>query len=249
MSDLAKEVALNNTILRGEVGSGAHGTGLEGKEDIDHMGIFIEPAINVCGLYPVDHYVYRDQPEGVRSQPGDLDLVMYSLRKWCRLAVIGNPSVVMMLWLPEYVTKTELGQELIDIREAFISKKAGKAYLGYLIAQRKKLTGERSKKVSRPELVEQFGYDTKFAMHALRLGLQGIEYLTTRHLSIPVQSPNKETLLAVRRGEVTFEEALQLIEEAEKNLRAVVEGTTSMVDIPRIERFLVHAHNEHWGMS
>ena len=152
----------------------------------------------------------------------------------------------MMLWLPEYTVKTELGGDLISMREAFISQDAGKSYLGYLKAQRQKLTGERSKKVSRPELVEKFGYDTKFAMHALRLGLQGIEYLTEQHLSIPVKSPDKETLLAVRRGEVPFKDALQLIQEAEEKLRLIVEGYAPRADVARIERFMVNAHRDHW---
>ena len=36
----------------------------------------------------------RTQPEGVRSGPGDLDLIVYSLRKWMRLALTGNPTVL-----------------------------------------------------------------------------------------------------------------------------------------------------------
>jgi hypothetical protein len=33
--------------------------------------------------------------------------------------------------------------------------------------------------VNRAELVEQFGYDTKYAIHTLRLGHQGVEFLET----------------------------------------------------------------------
>lgn len=240
-------IAIGNTILRGEVGSGAHGTGLKGHEDIDHMGIFIEPPVNVCGLHPVDHYIYRDQPEGVRSQPGDLDLTMYSLRKFCRLAVKGNPSVLLLLWLPEYVEQSDLGRELVEMREAFIGREAGGRYLGYLVSQRKALTGERSKKVARPELVEKFGYDTKFAMHALRLGMQGIEYLTEQHLSVPVREPERATLLAVRRGEISFQEALKLIEDTEARLRSVVDACTIDADVGRVQEFMITAHQTHWA--
>lgn len=241
------DIAINNTILRGEVGSTAHGTGLPGHEDIDHMGIFVETAHNVCGLHPLDHYIYRDQPEGVRSQPGDLDLTLYSLRKWCRLAVKGNPSVIMLLWLPKYVVKTEIGSALIDMRQAFVGKSAGQAYLGYLIQQEKALLGLRSKKVIRPELVEQFGYDTKFAMHALRLGLQGVEYLTEGQLSIPVRQPDRSYLQAMRRGEVTFEDAKILISEAKERLNDAIETCPFTMDIKAVENFMVMAHHEHWG--
>jgi len=240
------QIVHDNCILRGEVGSGAHGTGLPGQEDIDHMGIFIEPAVNVCGLHPLDHYVYRDQPEGVRSQPGDLDLVMYSLRKWCRLAVKGNPSVIMLLWLPEYTVRSELGSALIGIRKAFVGKSAGQAYLGYLIQQEKALLGLRSKKVTRPELVEKFGYDTKFAMHALRLGLQGIEYLTEGHLSIPVQEPYRSMLTSMRRGEIDFDETKALIAGAKDRLRKAIDACPFVIDIEAVEKFMVMAHKDHW---
>ena len=45
----------------------AHGTAIEGQDDRDEMGVFVEPPENVCGLTPCDHYIQRDQPDGVRS--------------------------------------------------------------------------------------------------------------------------------------------------------------------------------------
>lgn len=240
--------ALSNIILRGVVGSTAHGTGLDGHEDRDEMGIFIEPCINVCGLTSIDHYIHRDQPEGVRSQPGDLDLTLYSLRKFCRLASIGNPSILLLLWLPEYMTAEPLGLELVGIRDKFLSRSAGQAFLGYLTQQKMRLTGERTRNVSRPELVDKFGYDTKFAMHALRLGYQGIEILTTRHLSVPVAEPYRTTLRAIRGGEIKYDEALALIVEAESKLKTLVDACKWEADVPAINRFLVHAHQEHWQL-
>ena len=193
-----KDIALGNTILRGIVGSTASGTSLDGQEDRDEMGIFIEPAINVCGLTPIDHYMYRSKPDGVRSEPGDLDLSMYSLRKFCRLAAKGNPSVLMLLYLPEYLEIDSLGEELVSIRDAFISTDAANSYLGYLVSQKRALNGERSKKVTRPELVSKHGYDTKFAAHALRLGLQGVEYLLEGNISLPIRQSKPLNGQAIR---------------------------------------------------
>jgi hypothetical protein len=59
------DVAIINTI-------DIRGSSLEGAEDRDEMGFFIEPATNVCGFTFVDHYVHRTAPTGVRSGPGDL---------------------------------------------------------------------------------------------------------------------------------------------------------------------------------
>jgi uncharacterized protein len=241
-----REIALDNEILRGEVGSTMHGTAIAGQDDRDEMGVFVEPPEFVCGLTPCDHYIYRDQPEGVRSQPGDLDLTMYSLRRFCRLAAQGNPSVIMLLWLPAYINTTPVGAELIRMREAFVSRESGRRYLGYLAAQKSKLKGERANTVRRPELVEKYGYDTKFAMHALRLGLQGIEVMTHRRLTLPVAEPDLTTLRAVRSGQIDLEDALQLIEDAEKRLGELVEACTWTADIDGINRFMVKAHLEYW---
>ncbi len=241
-----REIALDNEILRGVVGSTTHGTAIEGQDDRDEMGVFVEPPQYVCGLEPCDHYIYRDQPEGVRSQPGDLDLTLYSLRKFCRLAAQGNPSVIMLLWLPTYISRTPAGAGLIDMRGAFISKEAGKRYLGYLSAQKAKLKGERSPKVSRPELVEKYGYDTKFAMHALRLGLQGVEVMTHRRLTLPVAEPDLTTLRAVRSGQTSFADALQLIEDTERRLGELVEACPWVADIDAINRFMVKTHLDYW---
>ena len=242
----AREIALDNEILRGVVGSTAHGTAIDGQDDRDEMGVFVEPPENVCGLTPLEHYIYRDQPEGVRSQPGDLDLTMYSLRKYCRLATQGNPSVLLLLWLPTYISRTEIGAELVALREAFVSKESGKRFLGYLIAQKMKLKGERAHTVNRPELVAKYGYDTKFAMHALRLGFEGIELLTERRLTLPVAEPNLTTLRKVRSGQVSFPDALSLIEDAEARLRELVDACPWRADIDRINRFMVRAHTEYW---
>jgi hypothetical protein len=245
--DWRRDVALRGEILRGVVGSTAHGTGMDGHEDRDEMGVCIEPPEAVCGLRQFEQYIYRDKPEGVRSGPGDLDLVIYGLRKFCRLAAQGNPSVVLLLWLPEYITITEIGRDLVDMRLAFLSRESGARFLGYLSSQKTALKGERNKKVTRPELVEQFGYDTKFAMHALRLGLQGIEYLTDYRLSEPVREPDRTLLRDVRYGRVPFVECLKLIDDAEARLRELVEATTASADYDRINRFLVSAHARHWA--
>lgn len=241
-----KELAEGNEILRGLVGSTAHGTGLDGHEDRDEMGVCIEPPEYVCGLSHFEQWIYRTQPEGVKSGPGDLDLVVYSLRKFCHLAAQGNPSILMLMWLPSYEALTDAGQRLIDLRDAFVSREAGWRYVGYLRAQRAGLTGERSQKVTRPELIERFGYDTKYAMHALRLGLQGIEYLTERRISIPVPSPGREHLRAVRRGEVKLVDVIAEVDDIAARLTGLAERCSWQADLARINSFLVETHASHW---
>ena len=241
-------LATDNEILRGVVGSTAHGTAIEGQDDRDEMGIFVEPPEYVCGLQKIEQYIYRDQPEGHRSGPGDLDLTIYSLRKFVRLAAQGNPSVLILLWLPRYeIIADPIGTELLKIRDAFVSAEAGRRFLGYLASQRMRLTGERSKKVARPDLVGQHGYDTKFAMHAVRLGYQGIEYITEGRITLPVPERPRKMLLAIRQGRLDLKAVLAEIDSADAHLRSLVNKCDWAIDRSRINRFLIWAHRIHWG--
>jgi predicted nucleotidyltransferase len=244
-----KDIATKNEILRGLVGSTAHGINIVGQDDRDETGIFIETPANVCGLMPCDHYIWRTQPDGVRSGPGDLDLTMYSLRKFCKLAEQGNPSVMVLLWLPKYIVLTDAGQELIRVRDAFISRNAGERFLGYLVSQKMKMKGEKAHTVNRPELIEKYGYDTKFAMHALRLGFEGVELLTRRSLTLPVAEPNLSTLRAVRTGQFKFLEILQLIDETEIKLRSLLQDCNWKSDRVRIDDLMVKMHLEYWAQN
>jgi hypothetical protein len=61
-------------------------------------------------------------------------------------------------------------------------------------------------------------FDTKYAMHMLRLGFQGVELLTTGRLSLPMREPARSFLLDVRRGKVSEQECLTRAGELEKDL-------------------------------
>lgn len=120
-------VALPNEILRSVVGSGVHGIAIEGTDDHDEMGVYIEPPEWVLGVERHrEDYIWRTQPEGVRSGHGDTDLVLYSLRKYLRLAIKGNPTVMLPLFAPEesLVVVTPLGEELRNLRTGLLSRLA-----------------------------------------------------------------------------------------------------------------------------
>jgi hypothetical protein len=199
-----------------------------------------------------EHYVERTQPEGVRSGPGDLDLVAYSLRKYVRLALKGHSTILLLLFVPdEHVhARTELGEELQALRPALLSKRAGNGYQGYLRAQKERLIGARGQmRVNRPELIEAHGFDTKYAMHAARLGYQGIELLETGRLTLPMAEPERSRVMAIRGGERTLEEAIAEIEEVEARL-AVALARSPLPDEPdraAVDGFLVSAYRRAWG--
>lgn len=251
------------SILRAVVGSTVHGLALEGTDDHDEMGICIEPIELVIGLQHFEQYIYRTAEERARhdpeddqrykgmtppSQAGDLDLVIYSLRKFCRLASAGNPTILILLFA-EPTLATPLGLELRAARDMFASREAGARFLGYLKAQKERMLGTRGQmRVTRTELIEKYGYDTKYAMQAIRLGYQGIEYLEDGKLTLPMDTVSRNWLMQVRRGEWHFPAVIKAIEECEARLLSLLDRSPlpKRPDRHAIDRFLSSAYLSTW---
>jgi uncharacterized protein len=250
------EVARAGEILRTVVGSGVHGIAIEGTDDHDEMGVFVEPPARVLGLLPpVNHYVFRTQPEGARSGPGDTDLVMYSLRKYLRLALKGNPTALLPLYAPAdaVLVLTPLGAELRDLGPAVLSQRAVHRFLGYMNAQRDRLVGARRGGLpNRPELVARFGYDVKYASHALRLAHQGQQIAREGHLTLPMPEPQRERVRRVKRGEVDrLDDVLDEISRIQADIEdTLASGRTPLPvdpDLATVSEWSVAAHRRHWG--
>jgi len=272
-SEEARAIAEAGLILRVQVGSGVHGTAIGGQDDRDEMGICLEPRQYVTGLARVprgitadgdpdgggwvefeqyQRHTVWDRPGGLanRSGAGDLDVVVYSARKWCRLALAGNPTVLLALFVPdeEVVHRDPIGAELVAHAERFVSRLAGERFVGYLRSQRAAMTGDSGAHTNRPELVAVHGYDTKFAMHALRLGVQGAELLTTGRITLPVPEPHLGMLRAVRRGEVALPEVLAEIDAAEARLLELCESGSVRAEPDRtwVDDWLHASHEAYW---
>ncbi|WP_345482561.1 nucleotidyltransferase domain-containing protein [Actinopolymorpha pittospori] len=229
---------------------------IEGTDDHDEMGVFVEPPEYVVGLRrPVDHYVYRTQPEGARSGPGDIDLVMYSLRTYLRLATKGNPTALLPLFAPEdsVVVMTPLGRELRSQASQVLSRQAVRRFLGYVNAQRERMTGggKQNRPPNRPELVARYGYDVKYASHALRLAYQGREVATHGRLTLPMPSAERERVLSVKRGEVAQNAVLDEIAMVQREIEELLDaGRTPLPEQANrdvLDAWSTDAHRRHWG--
>jgi hypothetical protein len=246
--------AAQHEILRTVVGSTVHGTAVDGQDDLDLMGICIEPPEYVVGLRRFDQYISRTQPEGVRSGPGDVDLVVYSARKWCRLALGGNPTVLLPLFVAEehVVHVTPAGRELRNMAYAFASKRAGRAFLGYMTQQRERLLGVRGgRHTNRPELVEKYGYDTKYAAHMIRLGLQGVEFMSTGRIQLPANAETRATLIAVRTGQMGYDDVLAMAADLERQVVRLLDTSSlpARANEKVVEAWLLAVYPEVWYLT
>jgi uncharacterized protein len=267
-SEQARLIAERGTILRVQVGSGVHGTSIAGQDDRDEMGVCLEPPEFVTGLARVpngingvgpsvrfeqyERHTAWDRPGGVanRSGAGDLDVIIYSARKWARLALDGNPTVLLVLFVPdeEVVFRNEAGAELVANADRFVSRLAAVRFLGYLRGQKAAMTGQAGAHTNRPELVAVHGYDTKYAMHALRLGLQGVDLLTTGRITLPVPEPHRAYLRSVRKGERSLTEVLEAIAETETRLAQLCDSPAvpAQPDRAWVDEWLHRSYLDFW---
>lgn len=265
MTLILDKIAGFTEILRVEVGSTAHGVSV-GDDDRDEMGVCIEPPEYVIGLASYEgqngfeqfsHRTAwertgivgpRHQPQPA-SQPGDLDLIIYSLRKWCRMALSGNPTTLLVLFSTRMVVDSPLGQKLRALAPAFYSRHAGTAYLKYMEQQRERLQGSRGQKdVNRPELVAKYGFDTKYAGHVIRLGIQGCEYIKHGRLAVPMEPESAAFVQAVRSGDVPYGDVLKHAESRERLLKSYLDAMSipDEPDTARVNLFLVTAYSQTW---
>ena len=108
-------------MLLGLGGSYAYGTNNE-NSDIDFRGITLNMPSDLIGLTEFEQY-----------EDSGTDTVIYSFNKMVKLLLECNPNTCEILGLDhdQYLIKSRLGQELLDNRNLFLSKRAAKSFGGY----------------------------------------------------------------------------------------------------------------------
>ena len=102
---------LNSLIHLFVGGSELHGAKVKDTDDLDIYGVYLEPPELVLGLDKQDFYVWSTAGNERRNGPDDVDVCLYSLRKWAGLAAKGNPTALHFLFSPDYSLSRNLGKE------------------------------------------------------------------------------------------------------------------------------------------
>lgn len=160
---------------------------------------------------------------------------------------------MMSLWAPALQATTE-GIELQGPDDLFVGRHVIPRYRRYMQSQAVRLLGiggarhGRRGGVPREHLNESVGYDTKYAMRCGRLGFQGLELLRTGRLNLPILGEPAEWLLALRRGDVAFEEWWSRSLELDAELGALAEDDSIPPGPNRgaIDHWSVRTHLEFW---
>jgi hypothetical protein len=182
---LAEYDLQRHVIYRCIIGSRAYGLDDSGS-DTDRRGIYLPPADLHWSLYGV--------PEQLEYKPADE--VYWEAQKFVVMALKANPNVLECLYTPLVETATPIAAELLAIRDCFLSKMVYQTYNGYVLSQFKKLQADLRNKGE---------VKWKHVMHLLRLLLAGVTVLNEGTVPVHV-GPHRDRLLAIRRGQVPFDD-------------------------------------------
>jgi hypothetical protein len=175
----------NFVIFRCIVGSRAYGLDHDAS-DVDRRGIYLPPASLQWALYGVPEQLENDATQEV----------YWELEKFLRLALKANPGILECLYTPLVEQAADIAQELLSMREAFLSKLVYQTYNGYVLSQFKKIA---------QDVRTQGAIKWKHPMHLIRLLLSGITVLREGYVPVRVDE-HRDRLLAIRRGEMPWEE-------------------------------------------
>lgn len=209
----------DHTVYQCVMGSRAFGLATE-TSDTDRRGVYLAPT-------PL--FWRFDKPPTHVEGPRDEEF-SWELERFCELALRANPNVLECLHSPLVERLTPVGEELLSLRGAFLSRRARTSFSRYAASQRGKLLAD----------VRVHGAPRwKHAMHLLRLLLSCRDLLRTGRLTIDA-GPHRDRLLAVRRGELTWDEVDTWMSRLTTETEAALTTTPlpPEPDLPRVEDFL-----------
>ena len=219
---LASHRLFDRVILKVVIGSRAYGLETE-DSDTDYRGVYLPPAELHWSLFGVPENLENDATQEC----------YWELQKFVTLALKANPNVLECLYSPLIEHATPLGRELLAMRESFLSRVAYQTFNGYVLSQFKKLQAD---------LRNHGAVKWKHVMHLLRLLLSGICVLKRGYVPVRVEE-HRDRLLAIKRGEVAWDE----VETWRKNLHRDFDSALSETTLPerpdyqRADAFLIDA--------
>jgi uncharacterized protein len=229
-------------------GSELHGAKVHGTDDLDIYGVYVEPPELVLGLESLPHFVWSTAGNDRRNGPNDIDVTLYSLKKWAGLACKGNPTALHFLFA-KGVLDNAIWRRVAANHAAFLARTHIKPFLGFADDQLKRMTGRkgRGKKGQRPELEKKYGYDVKAGMHTLRLLHECKELLTAGTITLP--RPERDFLIRARTGKYSLEKVLALAEQLFAECEEAAKNSTlpERVDRAAVSRLLADSYRMAWN--
>lgn len=220
----------SHILYRCVVGSRAYGLETDAS-DTDRRGIYLAPADLQWSLFGAPE---QFEDNGTQS-------CYWEMQKFLIMALKANPNILECLYSPLVEKVTPLGQELLTIRESFLSQMIFQTFNGYAMSQFKKIEQDlRNAGVVR----------WKHAMHLLRLLLTGAASLREGRVPVRVQA-HRDQLLAVKRGELSWQEVDAWRKDLHHDFTRALRETQlpERPDYEAANRFLIRARRVSAGLE
>lgn len=199
--------------------------GLETPEsDTDYGIVLLETPSQIFGIQNADKISQKITDE--------TDENIHYLKRFCYLAARCNPNVLEWLWAPpsKILYADEDFQELIlNRRRMFVGvRNLYRTHLGFASAQIKKLQGKNPVVgASRRAIIDKYGYDIKYAAHALRLLSQLMDYFYSEQFQYPFVEDVRDAIMVVKTGQIEYAEFLrryEILKKAVENKYAILQN-------------------------
>lgn len=229
-------------ILKALVGSRAYGTAVE-NSDYDYITAHVRNKDHYLGIKSRE--VYSAVQEG--------DTTDHEIRHFINMCCKFNPNIIIALWSPAVEVDKDW-EWLIERRDLFTSKKAVTAFIGFSEGQIKQSgNGGSSGRLGskRKDLIEKYGFDTKFAQNAIRLQIMLMGFQMGEYLLVKNSEDRASFLLDIRNGKYTLEQCnafykdnLKIIREYEKYYPLPEEP-----DYKEINRLMIQSMEKSLGLK
>jgi len=187
------------------------------------------------------------QQHHIKDHPKEYDLCIYNITKYFKLCMENNPNMIDSLFVPRrcVLYSTQLGELVRENRHLFVSKAAWPKFKGYAFAQLHKMRTKKPE-AGRVAIVEEFGFDVKFAYHVVRLLNEVEQLMATGDMDLEA---NREQLKAIRRGDWTIDQVTDYFERKEKDLESLYKTSTLpyIADENAIKGLLLKCLEHHYG--
>ena len=193
-----------------------------------------------------DHY-QEHHIQDVGGKGREYDLAIYSIVKYFRLCMENNPNMIDSLFVPQrcILHSTSVGDMLRENRKIFLHKGAWHKFKGYAFAQMRKLKTKKPQG-KRKEMLDEYGFDVKFAYHVVRLLDEVEQILTEQDIDL---ERNREQLKSIRRGDWTADEIEQYFSTKEKELENLYTNCKlpAKPDEDKVQSLLLKCLEQHYG--
>lgn len=215
----------DHVIFQCIIGSQAYGLA-DSESDVDRRGFYLPPADLHWSLYGV--------PEQLECH--ETQEAYWEIQKFIILALKANPNVLECLYSPLVEKATPLAEELLAMRDIFLSRLIYQTFNGYVMSQFKKMQAD---------IRNQGKVKWKHVMHLLRLLMSGIIALRDGEIQVEVSS-HREELRQIKLGELPWTETEKRRLELHKEFEQAFDETKlpERPDYEKANAFLIKARRE-----